>query len=274
MLESRNSRRGYDTACDMWSVGVLMYILLSRSQPFADEGEEDGPHASVFEKIREGVGTAHFAEPVWQAVSPAAKHFICQLLVVDPRKRLAVDAALHHPWMRGETGSEADVAALLRGRDEIEDSDEEGDAHFGAGIGGGPLLRYRTAAAGFQQSSLAKRQRTAVPPRANLPIAHQVPHHASPPFAPPPSPAASVGGAARLLHPAHVPPLPTHWPPSSGGVLRVRPPNAVSAAAQQQPAAPLSAHEGAPKPRAILAGAGAARRPVGPLAITRAGPSK
>ena len=56
----------------------------------------------MFEKIRAGVSAAHFANPLWDAISPAAKHLIRQLLIVDPRKRTQVDKALSHPWMMGE----------------------------------------------------------------------------------------------------------------------------------------------------------------------------
>ena len=123
VLESRTHRRGYDRACDMWSVGVLMYILLSGSPPFFDEeppaggystSDIDGsaatmipPPLSIFEKIREGVHASHFAHAPWHQISECAKHMIKQLLVVDPSRRLTVADALAHPWMRGETRAEA-----------------------------------------------------------------------------------------------------------------------------------------------------------------------
>ena len=158
VLESRNSRRGYDTACDMWSVGVLMYILLSGSPPFNDEDGSShgggGPSSqqprkptnggTIFDKIREGVSAAHFEHEMWDAVSPAAKMLICELLVVDPRHRITVDAALNHKWMRGEHGSTSEMPGLFAAmehrakQDEIEDSDDEDHSgRRGAGGGGG-----------------------------------------------------------------------------------------------------------------------------------------
>ena len=141
VLESRESGRGYDKACDMWSVGVLMYNLLSASPLFSTEQPPGGPdgmhaHATIYEQIRGGVSSAHFSHPVWKLVSPAAKQMICKMLVVDPRKRLTVDDALADPWMRGETKASGphrpwDPSARATVDDEVEDSDEEDGVAFG-----------------------------------------------------------------------------------------------------------------------------------------------
>ena len=134
VLETRSSGRGYDRACDVWSVGVLMYNLLSASPPFADQvappGASDAP-ATIFDQIKAGVNAAHFRHPVWDRVSPAAKQMICRMLVVDPRRRLSVAQALADPWMQGESRAFGSFrpwdAAHTRAADEIEDSDEEVD---------------------------------------------------------------------------------------------------------------------------------------------------
>ena len=188
VLESRNHRKGYDSACDMWSAGVLMYILLSGSPPFSDDAqdgrpnEDTGPSSqqsqqsnrgppglSIFEKIREGVSSSHFAHPSWDHISQTAKLMICELLVVDPRKRLPVAMALAHPWMRGETSidDEQRLPFSLGGsaRDDIEESDDEGS---GAG-------RVNVAFAHGSRSlqpPLAKRQRrgAAQAPGHRLPL--------------------------------------------------------------------------------------------------------
>ena len=193
VLESRNSRRGYDTACDMWSVGVLMYVLLSSLQPFADDSEEGGapqvtdgaPQLTIYEKIREGVSAAHFAEPIWEKISSAAKHLICQLLVVDPKQRISVEAALNHPWMRGEAAVDGDVPQMngtRMGCDEIEDSDDDNDDSGGSSIAVARrharmahASRHRHIAAAVQLP-FPKRQRTTVlyrAPPAHLPVTQQ-----------------------------------------------------------------------------------------------------
>ena len=135
VLESRSSGRGYDRACDVWSVGVLMYNLLSASPPFADHvappGMPGSDHATIFDQIKAGVCAAHFRHPVWERVSPAAKQMICRMLVVDPRKRLSVSECLTDPWMQGESRATGSFrpweGPATRPADEIEDSDEDSD---------------------------------------------------------------------------------------------------------------------------------------------------
>ncbi|KAJ1622112.1 kinase-like domain-containing protein [Pavlovales sp. CCMP2436] len=102
VLESRDSARGYGTACDMWSAGVILYILLSGQAPF--EGED------IFAQVRRG----QYALPHerWQGISMEAKHILSRMMMVDPARRITVDAALRHPWMRCEALSEAELLQL------------------------------------------------------------------------------------------------------------------------------------------------------------------
>lgn len=89
-------RRGYDKVVDMWSVGVIMYILLSGYPPFHDKQA-----AMLYEKIK----TANYAfhDKYWSGISQQAKDLIRKLLVVDPRARLSGEEALKHPWLSGLT---------------------------------------------------------------------------------------------------------------------------------------------------------------------------
>lgn len=72
--------RGYDQQCDIWSLGVIVYILLCGFPPFYAEND-----AQLFEKIKRG--DYRFLQPYWDPVSDAAKDFIQHMLVVDPKKR-------------------------------------------------------------------------------------------------------------------------------------------------------------------------------------------
>uniref|UniRef100_A0A0B6ZLD6 Protein kinase domain-containing protein n=1 Tax=Arion vulgaris TaxID=1028688 RepID=A0A0B6ZLD6_9EUPU len=84
----------YFQSSDMWSIGVIAYILLCGYEPFYDEKE-----AAMFKKILKGQYT--FDSLFWDDVSDNAKDLIRKLLVVDPKKRLTPAAALKHVWVTG-----------------------------------------------------------------------------------------------------------------------------------------------------------------------------
>jgi len=84
---------GYDKEVDMWSVGVITYILLCGFPPFYSESVPE-----VFEQIMKA--EYDYPEEYWDEISAEAKDFIDHLLVVDVAKRLAAEQALSHPWLR------------------------------------------------------------------------------------------------------------------------------------------------------------------------------
>lgn len=86
------SGKPYSLACDMWSVGVVTFILLCGYPPFYHE--DDG--AELFKIIKRGKYS--FNHQDWSKVSSEAKRFISSLLVLDPAKRATVEEALQHPW--------------------------------------------------------------------------------------------------------------------------------------------------------------------------------
>jgi calcium-dependent protein kinase len=83
----------YDSKCDMWSCGVMMYYLLSGELPFVGYSEKE-----VYAKILRG--KIHFSNPIWDTISQSAKDLIQQLLTRSPMRRISAHDALQHPWIR------------------------------------------------------------------------------------------------------------------------------------------------------------------------------
>ena len=94
----------YDELSDVWSCGVIMYVILCGYPPFF--GETD---AEVLSKVR--LGNFSFNAADWKNVSEAAKDLIRRLLVVVPADRLTMDQMLEHPWLK--EGVEALGSAAL-----------------------------------------------------------------------------------------------------------------------------------------------------------------
>jgi len=89
---------GYDKEVDMWSIGVITYILLCGFPPFYSESVPE-----VFEQIMKA--EYDYPEEYWDDISPEAKDFIDHLLVVDVNTRMTAEQALEHPWLKGKKPS-------------------------------------------------------------------------------------------------------------------------------------------------------------------------
>lgn len=97
----------YSLEADMWSIGVVLYVLLSGAYPFHED--------TLFHQIQSAEYT--FAtNAIWQTISAEAKDLICKLIVVDPKQRLTAHRALEHPWfsqsMSSPTTVERDLPML------------------------------------------------------------------------------------------------------------------------------------------------------------------
>jgi len=94
----------YDKSVDMWSCGVITYVLLCGFSPFLSSDQ-----TGLFEKIMKA--EYDFPDPEWTHISDNAKDFIRKLLVKDRQIRYTASQCLEHPWLNGgENGTGGDLA--------------------------------------------------------------------------------------------------------------------------------------------------------------------
>ncbi|XP_052175724.1 calcium-dependent protein kinase 26-like [Diospyros lotus] len=86
-------RKHYGPEADVWSAGVIIYILLSGVPPFWGESEQE-----IFDEVLHG--DLDFSSHPWPKISDSAKDLVRKMLVRDPKKRLTAHEVLCHPWVR------------------------------------------------------------------------------------------------------------------------------------------------------------------------------
>ncbi|XP_073314559.1 calcium-dependent protein kinase 1-like [Primulina huaijiensis] len=86
-------KKRYGPEADVWSAGVIVYILLSGVPPFWAESEQ-----GIFEQVLDG--ELDFSSDPWPSISESAKDLVRKMLVRDPRQRLNAHEVLCHPWVQ------------------------------------------------------------------------------------------------------------------------------------------------------------------------------
>ena len=108
-------RREYGPACDIWSAGVVAYILLSGYPPFPLGNDSAGRSHSgspgkdcivqteldaILSRRQTGWWREQFLNDPWPDISDSAKELVSRMLTVDPAKRYTADQVIRHPWIQ------------------------------------------------------------------------------------------------------------------------------------------------------------------------------
>ena len=99
LTDTGESGKGYGKEADLWSLGAVLYVLLSARMPFGDASRA----GSVFEQVKRCEYS--FPSQVFGNISDEAIDLIRKLLVKDPSKRLNATQILVHPWLTADRNS-------------------------------------------------------------------------------------------------------------------------------------------------------------------------
>ncbi|KAI5649555.1 hypothetical protein M9H77_35560 [Catharanthus roseus] len=95
--------RNYDEKVDIWSAGVVLYIMLAGFPPFYGDSASE-----IFEAVLRA--NLRFPTRTFSSVSPAAKDLLRKMLCKDVTRRYSADQVLRHPWMTSSVGETMPVA--------------------------------------------------------------------------------------------------------------------------------------------------------------------
>nr|XP_012788763.1 unnamed protein product [Sorex araneus] len=87
----------YNKSCDLWSLGVIIYVMLCGYPPFYSKHHSRTIPKDMRRKIM--TGSFEFPEEEWSQISEMAKDVVRRLLKVKPEERLTIEGVLDHPWL-------------------------------------------------------------------------------------------------------------------------------------------------------------------------------
>ena len=99
-------KRKYDEKCDLRSIGVILYILLTGSPPFDGNDDEE-----ILLNVKKGVFDK-YSYP-YPLLSSNAKNLIDKLLQYEPKKRISAEQALEHPWFKSAEFKKKDKVNMI-----------------------------------------------------------------------------------------------------------------------------------------------------------------
>lgn len=102
-------RRKYHKEVDIWSLGVITYILLCGFPPFHDDGNN---LKMLYKQIR--AGKYSFPDKYWKNISPEAKTLITNMLKVKPRLRYTASKVLHDKWLKNQNTTQISTKHLTQ----------------------------------------------------------------------------------------------------------------------------------------------------------------
>ena len=102
-----SKNRKYTEKCDIWSCGIIMYILLTGKPPFNGDSDEE-----ILKKIIQN--HLDLEKYPWSVISLKAKDLIKKLLETDAKKRITAEEALNHEWFKCKQVNTQETSGLFK----------------------------------------------------------------------------------------------------------------------------------------------------------------
>jgi p90 ribosomal S6 kinase len=101
-------KQGYDQACDVWSLGVLLFAMLGGEAPFATHPNDEP--SKILQRF--GEGRIAMNGPRWEKVSDLAKDLVLRMLNVDANRRITAKEIVIHPWLLSKSNIKNNATSL------------------------------------------------------------------------------------------------------------------------------------------------------------------
>ncbi|KAI8389262.1 kinase-like domain-containing protein [Blakeslea trispora] len=111
-------RKPYDKSVDIWSLGMLLYVALTSSHPYASPG--NGGDCDYIPEHTSSNAKYRTDSPRWKSLSSDAKDLVSKMLQVKPDSRINIDQVLDHPWLQNIDNLESMKAGVERNPQLIE----------------------------------------------------------------------------------------------------------------------------------------------------------